>query len=273
MTDDEIVAISDHFSRESRVADYSNSSNPMNDARRGLIRRMVVQAVPSSRRVLEIGCGIGTLTAELVAAGIACTGLDLSAEMIRQARRLVGEAATLEQVDLFAYEAPCRFDAVIANGVLPYYRDKARFLQRVADLTKTGGIAVIMHRNALFNLFALNRGTIDFVTEELLGALPQDVRKRVAVELEAIPGLATPVRRDASAELYRSAENPLTVADLYQVAGFSVREIRYCFMHGAPPRLPPLEGVPETGDLQLRYEQRWEGMFLGSQFVVLATRC
>jgi SAM-dependent methyltransferase len=271
MTDDEILAISDHFSRKSRVADYSDS-NPMNEARRGLFRRMVLETVPSGGRILEIGCGIGNLTAELAAAGMSCTGIDFSAEMVRQAEKLVGDAARVERADLFDYQAPGKFNAVIANGVLPYYRDKPRFLERVADLTETGGFAFIMHRNALFNLFALNQGTIDFVTEDLLGALPQDVRRRIATELEAIPGLAAAVRKDASAELYRSAENPLTVADLYQAAGLSVSAIRYCFMHGAPPRLSSLQGMPDTADLQLQYEQRWEGMFLGSQFVVLATR-
>jgi SAM-dependent methyltransferase len=273
MTDDEILSISHHFSRQSRVADYSDSPDPMNDVRRGLIRRIVLAAVPSKGRILEIGCGIGTLTAELAAAGLSCTALDLSDEMIKQARKLVGDAARIEQADLFAYEPPRKFDALIANGVLPYYRDKPRFLQRVADLTEIGGVAVITHRNALFNLFALNRGTVDFITDDLLGALSRDVRKRIAAGLEAIPGLAAPVRKDASAELYRSAENPLSVAGLYQAAGLSVREIRYCFMHGAPPRLPAVEGVPNTADLQLQYEQRWEGMFLGSQFAVLAERC
>lgn len=273
MTGDEILVISDHFSRESRVADYSGFPNPMNDARRGLVRRMVLGAVPPNSRILEIGCGIGTLTAELASTGMSCTALDISAEMIKQARKLIGDVARVEQADLFAYDATSKFDAVIANGVLPYYRDNLRFLRRVADLTEIGGVAVIMHRNALFNLFALNRGTIDFITDDLLGALPQDVRQRIAAELETIPGLAAPVGKDVSAELYRSAENPLSVANLYQAAGFSVREIRYCFMHGVPPRLPPLEGMPTTADLQLQYEQRWEGMFLGSQFVVLATRC
>jgi hypothetical protein len=151
-----------------------------------------------------------------------------------------------------------------------YYRDKPRFLGHIAELTEPGGLAAIVHRNALFNLFALNQGTIDFVSEEILKDVPKLARQRIADELNQISGLAVPILRDQSAELYRSAENPLDIADLYADAGFSVSQIRYCFIHGAPPRLPAIDGMPGTAELQRRFENRWEGMFLGSQFLVVA---
>ena len=102
--------------------------------------------------------------------------------------------------------------------------------------------------------------------------VPCLARQRIADELNEISGLAVPILRDQSAELYRSAENPLDIADLYAAAGFSVSQIRYCFIHGAPPRLPAINGIPSTAELQRRYENRWEGMFLGSQFLVVARR-
>ena len=102
--------------------------------------------------------------------------------------------------------------------------------------------------------------------------LPEPARQLIADELNGISGLAVPTLRDQSSELYRSAENPLNVADLYADAGFCVSEIRYCFLHGAPPRLPAINGIPSTAELQRRYENRWEGMFLGSQFLVVARR-
>ena len=272
MTNGEVLSIASHFSRSSRVEDYVSQPDPMNAVRRDLVRRMALQNAQPGSRILEIGCGIGTLTAELVAAGMSCTAIDLSPAMVERAKSLVGAAATVEQADLFEYLPGSKFDVIIANGVLPYYRDKLRFLQSVASLLKTSGVTIIIHRNALFSLFAFNRGSIEFVTEELLAELPKQVRAQIAENLEAIPGLAEAPRRDVSAELYRSAENPLTVADLYRDAGLSLREIRYCFLHGAPPRLVGLAGVPDTSALQRRYENAWEGIFLGSQFAVLAAR-
>jgi SAM-dependent methyltransferase len=272
MTNEDVSSISAHFSRAGRVADYVGSALPFNEARRDLVRRTVLAHLRPGSRVLEIGCGIGTLTAELADAGMACTAIDFSAEMIKRAKALVGAAAEVEQTDLFEYRPKQKFAAVIANGVACYYRDKPRFLGYIAKLAEPGGLVAIVHRNALFNLFALNQGTIDFMSDELLKDLPELARQRIADELNGISGLAVPTLRDQSAELYRSAENPLDVADLYTGAGFSVSEIRYCFIHGAPPRLPPVDGIPGTAELQRRYENRWEGTFLGSQFLVVARR-
>jgi SAM-dependent methyltransferase len=272
MTADDISSITAHFSRAGRVADYTDSVLPMNEARRDLVRRTVLGHVRPGSRVLEIGCGIGTLTAELAAAGMACAAIDFSAEMIARAKAMIGSAAEVERADLFEFRPGRKFTAVIANGVACYYRDKPGFLRHIAELTEPDGLVAIVHRNALFNLFALNQGTIEFVADELLKDLPETARERIAGELNWISGLAVPRLRDQSAELYRSAENPLDVADLYADAGFSVSEIRYCFIHGAPPRLPAIDGMPGTAELQRRYENRWEGMFLGSQFLVVARR-
>jgi 2-polyprenyl-3-methyl-5-hydroxy-6-metoxy-1,4-benzoquinol methylase len=270
MTNEEVPSIAAHFSRSSRVEDYVSRPDPMNAVRRDLVRRMAMENARPGSRILEIGCGIGTLTAELTAAGMSCTAIDLSPEMVERARSLVGASATVEQVNFFDFLSNTKFDVVIANGVLPYYRDKSRFLRHVADLLETTGVAIIIHRNALFSLFAFNRGSVEFVTEDLLAGLPKHVRAQIAEKLGTIPGLAEVPRQDASAELYRSAENPLTVADLYRHAGLSLREIRYCFLHGAPPRLADLAGVPDASALQRSYENVWEGMFLGSQFAALA---
>ncbi len=224
MTNEDVSSISAHFSRAGRVADYSDTVLPFNEARRDLVRRTVLDNLRPGSRILEVGCGIGTLTAELAAAGMACTAIDFSAEMIKRAKASIGAAAEVEQTDLFEYKSGQKFAAVIANGVVCYYRDKPRFLGHIAELTEPGGFAAIVHRNMLFNLFALNQGTIDFVSEELLKDLPKLARQRITDELNGISGLSVPTLRDQSAELYRSAENPLDVSHLYADAGFSVSE-------------------------------------------------
>jgi SAM-dependent methyltransferase len=270
MGPEETKAILDHFARPERVGEYLGAPEPMNQARRDLVRRLVLANVPPESSVLEIGCGIGTLTAELVASGMVCTAIDLSPKMVRVARQTLGSNAEVQQADVFEYAPRGIFAAVVANGVAPYYREQQRFLHRLAALARPKGIVVVGHRNALFNLFALNRGTIDFIANGLLADLAPDLRQRVLDELSAIPGLQQPLRAGSSDSIYRSAENPLTIAESYRAAGLVVREIRYCFIHGAPPRLPAVGAMPSIGELQQIYEQRWQGMFLGSQFVVLA---
>jgi len=266
---DPIVA---HFSDPGRVAEYLVAPDAMNEARRDLVRRMVLSHVAAGSRVLEIGCGIGALTAELVTAGMLCTAVDSSPEMIRHARDLVGTKATIELRDFFDETLPGQFAAVIANGVAPYYRDTAGFLKRVCSLLQPGGVAFIVHKNALFNLFALNEGTIDFLKENLLAEFPATFKDHVSDELYKIPGLPEPRKSSSSAKLLRVQENPLTAEELYADAELAVRDLRYCFIHATPPRIRASDTKIDIGSLQTKYERRWEGMFLGSQFLVVASR-
>ncbi|WP_351236011.1 methyltransferase domain-containing protein [Streptomyces sp. NPDC002133] len=66
-------------------------------------------------RVLDVGSGTGRPTAEILArAGLAVTGIDVSAEMIRLARARV-PAARFERADVRTYRAPDGgYDAVCA---------------------------------------------------------------------------------------------------------------------------------------------------------------
>ena len=270
MTDDEARSIVDHFSQVKRVAEYLDTPNAMNKSRRDLVRRMVVANVPRNSRVLEVGCGIGSLTAELCDAGMLCTGMDLSPEMIKHARKLTGERANIVLGDMFDESLTDTFSAVVLNGVAPYYRDTKRFLRRIASLIQPSGVAIIVHRNVLFNFFAFNQGTIEFVSDGLLADMPKSVRQHVANELYKLDGFAEPVQQSSSSSVYRGYENPMTVAEQYNEAGLDIRAIRYCFIHGVPPRLLQFDETPVASELQQHYENRWEGMFLGSQFLVVA---
>ncbi|MDP2859485.1 MAG: methyltransferase domain-containing protein [Bacillota bacterium] len=73
-------------------------------------------------RVLDLACGTGDLTQQIVLRGAECVGLDSSAEMIRAARDKhphlrfeVGDART--------YRCGAVFDAVFSNAVLHWVRE------------------------------------------------------------------------------------------------------------------------------------------------------
>lgn len=80
----------------------------------------------AGRRVLEAGCGPGTLTSWLVERGARVTAFDVSASMLDIARGLVGDRATFIQADLaepLGFAASGSFDLVVASLVLHYLRD------------------------------------------------------------------------------------------------------------------------------------------------------
>ena len=84
-------------------------------------------------RVLEVGCGQGELTTELVAAGYDALGIDPLAPMGDRFRRIRVE-------DLDEQDA---YDAVVAARSLHPIRDLEHALDRIATLLRPGGVLVL----------------------------------------------------------------------------------------------------------------------------------
>jgi ubiquinone/menaquinone biosynthesis C-methylase UbiE len=99
-------------------------------------------------RVLEVGCGSGVLTAQLIDQGATLTAMDVSPSMLGLAHGLVGNRATLVLADL-AKPLPfddASFDLVVVSLVLHYVRDWAPALREVRRvLTQDGAVVFSTH--------------------------------------------------------------------------------------------------------------------------------
>ena len=95
----------------------------------------------SGRRILDVGCGSGPLSAALRARGADVTGLDVSAAMIDLARQRLGEEADLHVADLGTPLpfADAEFDDVVASLVLHYLEDWAGPLSELRRVVRPGG--------------------------------------------------------------------------------------------------------------------------------------
>jgi SAM-dependent methyltransferase len=113
-----------------------------------LLDRATLYGVPSSRdRALDFGCGVGRLTRAVATRFRECYGLDISEEMIRQARALNSSArncvfrvsgeSTLED---FPAE---HFDCVLSLLVLQHLPSKRLIL------TTISGFMRVLHRGGL----------------------------------------------------------------------------------------------------------------------------
>ena len=121
-------------------------------ARRDVTVGYVRRVLPPGGRVLDLGCGTGPVLSELRRHGLACTGLELSPDMIERARARL-RSMSLDDGDL--HQGDCRqtpfadesFDAVVCLGVISYveaYRDVLREIER---LVKPGGHVLVSFRN------------------------------------------------------------------------------------------------------------------------------
>ena len=121
------------------------------------------------KKVLEIGCGLGTDGAQFALAGADYTGIDLTDAAIDLARRrfdlfnLPGAFRTADAENLdFPDES---FDVVYSHGVLHHTPDTVRAVQEVHRVLRPGGRAVVMlyHRdsyNYRINISLLRRAGV-----------------------------------------------------------------------------------------------------------------
>lgn len=93
-------------------------------------------------RVLDVGCGTGALLAQILSedAHRQVTGLDLSANMLDQARQRLGDRAVLVQGDSAQLPFPDRsFDIVICCDSFHHYPDPQAVLAEVSRVLEFGG--------------------------------------------------------------------------------------------------------------------------------------
>ena len=90
----------------------------------------------AGERILDLGCGDGMLTAELVAAGCEVVGVDSSAEQIAAARAR-GLDARVADATRLTFKA--EFDAVFSNAVLHWITTPDDVIAGVARALRPGG--------------------------------------------------------------------------------------------------------------------------------------
>lgn len=89
-------------------------------------------------RILDLGCGIGELSARIAAAGAVVTGLDQLGFLLEQARFKFPGIEFVES-DFFNYTPQSPFDAVFAHAVLDWISPPDRALKRILQVIKPGG--------------------------------------------------------------------------------------------------------------------------------------
>jgi trans-aconitate methyltransferase len=87
-------------------------------------------------RILDVGCGEGTLTRQLVERGATVLGIDNSPEMVEAARAAGVDALQLDDADMQFF---AEFDAAFSNAALHWVLEKEQAARAIFRALKPGG--------------------------------------------------------------------------------------------------------------------------------------
>lgn len=102
--------------------------------------------IKRNERVLDLACGKGVLTEELLTRGAFVTGLDVSGKMIEKAREThKDKPVRFIEGDFYQYDEKVLYDAIVCFNAYPHFLDRDGFVDKAASLLKKGGRLYIIH--------------------------------------------------------------------------------------------------------------------------------
>lgn len=102
----------------------------------------------ASGTILDVGCGPGILTRELLRRGFDAYGADIAQAMVDAARAANGDVYRFRRSDGGTIPFDGTFNAITAVGVFPYARDYARLAADIRAHLRDGGIVVASCANS-----------------------------------------------------------------------------------------------------------------------------
>ena len=110
----------------------------------------------SAQRILDIGCGTGTLTAQLAERCGCVLGIDSSSEMIEKAKEQFPDI-DFQVVDALALSYDHEWDVVFSNAVFHWIPDHDLLLNKIQRALKPSGI-LVCEFGAQGNIGTIERG-------------------------------------------------------------------------------------------------------------------
>ena len=276
----------EHYQRQHQIA-----GNPPSAEQTRLHILMQRFIALGGKSVYDVGLGEGTPLLAFARMGLSVAGCDISEHMLEQARKRLADShvdiSRLQWGDIRDSATIANqlalgpFDALVALGVLPHVEHDALVLRNMRLFLTQGSRVFIEFRNKLFSLFTCNRYTKEFILDELLGGVAEDVRQAVAEELDRRLAIDQPPVRCApngqaitDDEMLWKFHNPFEVTELLEREGFGNVRFHWYHYHPAFPMLERSLGRRFWDEAErLEREQSpssWRGYFLCSAFVAEA---
>jgi 2-polyprenyl-3-methyl-5-hydroxy-6-metoxy-1,4-benzoquinol methylase len=250
-----------------------------------------LDAHPSSRALLDVGCGTGDLVLAAARRGLHAVGVDFADKMIGlAARRAKSErlaSAEFACASVFDFQfQTAGYDAISANGFIEYISiaQLHAFLKKSHRGLKANGAIILGSRNRLFNLYSLNGFTKDEIGAGTVGALLDEAvawaNARSIKDLRGVVPAALPKqdRRQANTGIdvsIRRQFTPLQLARILKSEGFTAVDVFPIHIHGMPPKFKgehPAMHAQVSNLLQQYGKARLELLPFASSFMIIAKK-
>lgn len=140
-------------------SDYTNDDHEARDndvyalaKYRWTLHLLEREFAPEVAVVANIGCGAGTFTAMLAAAGYRVNASEPDPVPFAIAQKRLPDGCTIENKGVLDIEGEGRFDAIVMHDVLEHIEDDAGAVEKLSILLKPGGL-LLMSVPAMQSLF------------------------------------------------------------------------------------------------------------------------
>jgi 2-polyprenyl-3-methyl-5-hydroxy-6-metoxy-1,4-benzoquinol methylase len=234
-----------------------------------VIKRLLKDINLPGTKCIDFGCGDGVMMEFLTDNGAHVVGLDPVEEMVLAVRTRGNYVVTCGGVTALRTLDTGAFGCLFALNVLAYLsKDEEKLFYREAHrLLRKGGSLVVTHSNELFDMFTLNRLTVEFYLKHFC---PEHDSSKVS---SLLTNPLVPERI-----VFNIRENPLSYR--YKLAEYQFSEVQQEFInfHPIPPLLMDQNELRNIDSREYREtldwpeEERWKLMFMCSMFGSRALR-
>lgn len=138
------------------IDDYFYEAHSFGHDTKPIFSKLIDYSELKGRKVLEIGCGMGTMLEQFASHGADVAGIDLTptaVEMTKKRFELRGLMGTIQEGDAENLEFPdASFDFVFSWGVIHHTPDTQKAVEEIYRVLRPGGKASVMiyHKNSIF---------------------------------------------------------------------------------------------------------------------------
>lgn len=231
-------------------------------------------------KILDFGCGDAIMFPPFLNKGVNIFGIDISENIIELGKQRLqnlnydpeilaqGNIESLKEINSDS------LDALMCFNTLAYFTDEEekQFYKEANRIIKKNGFLAVSHSNELFDLYSLNRYTVEFFTKNLI----KDKCGREDIEkLLQFPG------EPENYTTYNVRENPLVYRHKLLDYGFTEVNQLFSNLYDLPPLALKLnksdssfnfdeKKYPDT--INIEEMEKWKLMFICSTYMSLSQK-